>query len=327
MKRAVITTLLVAIAASLWAFDFPNPTGIPKPTAEITRFQVEAISLRDVTFLFDLAVKNPYPIKIGFDGVTLVFTVEGTKVFTTSSKGGFSVGANSKKTNTFTVTLAYDAIIQLVKDYISKEWLNTVINGTLVIPLPRLQGLPKNVTFKYEFKKKIPAIKPTVELLDFAVKPPTADQLKAALIRAGKKTDPGKALRVFKDVLAGRKPAEPVIDPADLDVPLTVQFTIAIRNEAKGPLAFNSLRYDLLVNDEYLVEGDASNIVKKADVYLVTVTNVFSSSKLSKRVKQLFSDRRGTFGIQGKASLNLPPEIRKEPIPLSFDESGSFAFR
>lgn len=321
MKRVAVTTLLIALAASLWAFD------IPKPTAEITRFQVEAISLRDVTFLFDLSVKNPYPIKIAFDGVTLVFRVEGARVFETKSKGGFSVGAKSKKTSTFTVTLSYDAIIQLVNDYVSKEWLNTVINGTLVIPLPRMAGLPKNVTFKYELKKKIPAIKPKVDLLNFAVKPPSSDQVKAALIRAGKKTDPAKALKVFRDILAGRKPSTPVIDPADLDVPLTVQFTIAIRNEAKGPLAFSSLHYDLFVNDEYLVAGDATNIVRKADVYLVTVTNVFSSSKMSKRVKELFSDRRGTFGIQGKASLKLPDEIRKEPIPLSFDESGSFAFR
>ena len=321
MKRAVLATFLVAITASLWAFD------IPKPTAEITRFQVEAISLRDVTFLFDLSVKNPYPVKIAFDGVTLVFTVEGSKVFTTSSEGGFSVGAKSEKTNTFTVTLAYEGIIKLVKDYISKDWLNTVINGTLVIPLPRMPGLPKNVTFTYELQKKIPAIKPKVDVLNFTVLPPTAEQVKTALVHAGRKTDPGKALGVFKAVLAGRKPAAPVIDPADLDVPLTVQFTIAIRNEAKGPLAFNSLHYDLNVNDEHLVAGDATEVVRKPGQDLVTVTNVFSSSKLSKRVKQLFSERRGTFGIQGKASLKLPDEIRKEPIPLSFNESGSFTLR
>jgi LEA14-like dessication related protein len=327
MKRVAITALLVTVAAALWAFDMPKPGGIPTPTAEITRFQVEAISLRDVTFLFDLTVKNPYPLKIAFDGVTLVFTVEGSRVFTTASKGGFSVGANSRKTNTFTVTLAYDAIIQLVKDYISKDWLNTVINGTLVIPLPRMAGLPKNVTFKYELKKKIPAIKPDVELLDFAVKPPTAEQVKTAIIRAGRKADPDQALRVFKDVLAGRKPSAPVIDPADLDVPLTVLFTIAIRNEAKGPLAFNSLHYDLIVNDEYLVAGDAANVVKKADAYLVTVTNVFSSSKMSLKVKELFRNRRGTFDVKGKASLKLPDAIRKEPIPLTFDEAGTFRFR
>jgi LEA14-like dessication related protein len=259
--------------------------------------------------------------------MTLAFSVEGAKVFTTSRMGGFSVGANSEKTNTFSVTLSYDAIIKLVKDYISKEWLTTVINGTLVIPLPRIPGLPKNITFTYELTKKIPAIKPKVDVLNFAVLPPSADQVKTAIFNAGKKTDPGKALGVFKDVLAGRKPAAPVIDPADIDVPLTVRFTIAIKNEAKGPLSFTSMHYDLLVNGERLVAGDASDIVKKADVDLVTVTNVFSSQQLSKKVKQLFSDRRGTFGVQGKASIKLPDEIRKEPIPLTFDEAGAFVLR
>ena len=321
MKRVVVTMLLLAITAALWAFS------IPKPSAEITRFQVEAISLRDVTFLFDLTVKNPYPLKLSFDGVTLDFFVEGTEVFGVESQGGFSVGAKSEKTNTFTVTLAYDSIIKLVKDYISKEWLNTVINGTLVIPLPRMPGLPRDITFKYELKKKIPAIKPKVDVVNFAVMPPTAEQVRTALIHAGSKTDPRKALGVFKDILGGRMPAEPVIDPADLDVPLTVQFTIAVRNEAKGPLAFNSLHYDLVVNDEHLVAGDATKVVKKPGEDLVTVTNVFSSSKMSKRVKELFRDRRGTFGIQGKASLKLPDEIRNEPVPLSFNESGDFSLR
>jgi len=55
MKRIVLAAFLAAASVSLWAFD------IPKPTAEIRRFQLQAITLRDVTFLFDLAVKNPYP--------------------------------------------------------------------------------------------------------------------------------------------------------------------------------------------------------------------------------------------------------------------------
>jgi len=321
MKRAAVTTLLLAITAALWAFS------IPKPSAEITRFQVDAISLRDVTFLFDLTVKNPYPLKIAFDGVTLDFAVEGAEVFEVESQGGFSVGAKSEKTNTFTVTLAYESIIKLVKDYISKEWLNTVINGTLVIPLPRMPGLPRDITFKYELQKKIPAIKPKVEVINFAVLPPTAEQVRTALIRAASKTDPRKALNVFKDILAGREPAEPVIDPADLDVPLTVQFTIAVRNEARGPLAFNSLHYDLTVNDEHLVAGDTTDVVKRPGEDLVTVTNVFSSSKMSKRVKELFRDRQGTFDVQGQASLKLPDEVRREPIPLSFNESGDFSMR
>ena len=322
-RRLIPALLLLSVGASLWAFNLPG--NLPKPTAEMRRFQLEAISLRDVTFLFELAVKNPYPVNLGFDGMTLGFTVEGARVFTAASQGGFTVPANSEKSNTFTVTLAYDGIIKLVKNYIEKEWLNTVIDGTLVIPLPKLPGVPGSITFNYSFSKKIPAIKPHVAILAFKVLPPTQQQVAEAIARAGRKTDPGKALGVFKNILAGKKPPAPVIDPADLDVPLTVAFTLEIRNDAKGPLSFDKLGYNLAVNGEKLVTGESTEIVRQKGRDLVTITNTFSSQKLSRNVKALFSQRRGTFAVTGSAAIKLPDEIRKEPVPLSFNEAGSFS--
>jgi LEA14-like dessication related protein len=322
-KRLLSALILLCLGVSLWAFDLPG--SVPKPTAEVRRFQLEAISLRDVTFLFELAVKNPYPVNLGFEGMTLSFTVEGAKVFTASSKGGFTVSANSEKSNTFTVTLAYDAIIKLVKDYVSKDWLNTVIDGTLVIPLPKMPGLPNNITFTYSFAKKIPAIKPHVAILDFKVLPPTQQQVADAIVRAGRKTDPGKALGVFKNILQGKKPPAPVIDPSDLDVPLTVSFTLEIRNDAKGPLSFDKLGYELAVNGEKLVTGESTGVVREKGRELVTVTNTFSSERLSRNVRALFSQRKGAFAVTGSAAIKLPDEIRKEPVPLSFNEAGSFS--
>ena len=322
-RRLLFATLFICLGASLWAFGLPG--SVPKPTAEVRRFELEAISFRDVTFLFELAVKNPYPVNLGFDGMTLGFTVEGAKVFTAASQGGFSVPANSEKSNTFTVTLAYDAIIKLVKDYVTRDWLNTVVDGTLVIPLPKLPGLPGTITFTYSFSKKIPAIKPKLAILDFRVLPPTREQVADAIARAGRKTDPGKALGVFTNILHGRQPPAPVIDPADLDVPLTVSFTLEIRNEAKGPLSFDKLGYELSVNGEKLVTGESTGIVREKGRDLVTVTNTFSSQRLSRNVRALFAQRRGAFGITGSATIKLPDEIRKEPVPLSFNESGSFS--
>ena len=327
MTRPLLPAFLfVCLAPSLWAFNLPSPPGnLPRPTAEVRRFELSAISLRDVTFLFDLAVKNPYPVNIGFDGMTLNFTVEGARVFTVASQGGFSVPANSEKSNTFTVTLTYESIIRLIKDYTSKDWLNTVIDGVLVIPLPKLPGLPHDITFKYSFAKKIPAIKPKVALLDFRVLPPTREQVAEAIARSGRKTDPGKALGVFENILAGKKPAEPVIDPADLDVPLTVSFTLEIRNEARGPLSFDKLGYNLAVNGQKLVTGESTDVVRKPGRDLITVSNTFSSAKLSREVREVFSRRQGTFNVAGSASIKLPDEIRKEPVPLSFNEAGAFS--
>jgi hypothetical protein len=334
MKRARSTSLLLAAALALAGASRLHavsiPSSLPKPTAEVTEFSLEAISLRDVTFKFVLEVKNPYPVGLKFDGMTLNFSVEGAKVMSVASQGGFSVKAKGKKSNAFTVKLTYEAIIGMVKDYVQKDWLDTVVDGTLVIPIPKVagvRGLPSDVTFSYKFKKKIPAVKPQVAVLDFSVRPPTREQVLKAAVSAGKKVDADKAVGAFKDVLAGRKPKAQVIDPAELDVPLTVSYTISVANEARGPLSFNKLGYELFVNGESLVAGESAQVRREGNRSLVTVDNVFSSKKLSKGVKALFADKGGSFGVRGSATIKLPDEIRKEPIALAVDEKGSFKLR
>ncbi len=321
MKRIATLLALLTAAAQVMAASFPTPT------ATLTRFQVDAISLRDVTFLFELAVKNPYPLPLSFEGMTLAFSVEGTKVFTAASQGGFKVPAKKSRANTFTVKLTYEDIIKVVKDYTTRDYLNTVIDGTLVIPLPRIPGVPKTWSISYSLKKKIPAIKPRIALLDFAVQPPTQAQMKEALVKAGRKVDSGKALGALKDVLRGRTPAEPVIDPAEIDVPLTVTFTIELANEARAELSFAKLGYELHVNGEKLVVGESAQIARQPGRSLITVANTFSSRSLSQNVRQVFSHRSGTFDLRGSASVKLPDEIRKEPVPLEFQEGGSFTMK
>jgi LEA14-like dessication related protein len=321
MKRAILMLALLAAALPAVAGSFPTPT------ATLTRFEITAISLRDVTFLFELSVKNPYPLSIAFDGMTLAFSVEGNKVFTAASQGGFKVPANKSRANTFTVKLAYDDIIKVIKDYTSKDYLNTVIDGTLVIPLPRIPGVPKTWSVSYTLKQKIPAIKPQVTLLDFSVQPPTQAQVKDALVKAGRNVDSGKALGALKDVLRGKKPEAPVIDPAEIDVPLTVTFTIELANEAKARLSFAKLGYELHVNGERLVVGESTQIVQQPGRSLITVANVFSSRSLSQNVRELFSTRNGSFVLHGTAAVVLPEEISKEPLPLDFQEGGSFSLK
>lgn len=323
LRAAAFVLLLLAASGA-------SALSIPKPTAEVTDFSLDAITLRDVTFKFVLEVHNPYPVGLKFDGMTLDFSVEGAKVMSVASKGGFSVKARGRKSDSFTVTLTYESIIKLVKDYIKKDWLDTVVDGTLVIPIPKVPGLdalPRELTFKYSFKKRIPAIKPQVAILDFSVKPPTREQIAKAAVAEGREVDSKKALGAFQDLLAGRKPREKVIDPAELDVPLTISYTISVSNEAKGPLSFDKLGYELFVNGDSLVAGESSKVRREGGRSLVTVDNVFSSRKLSKSVKALFADKAGKFGVKGSAMIKLPDEIRKDPVALGVDESGAFKLR
>lgn len=317
-RSALLLAAIVAVAPSLFA------AGLPKPTAEIRRFEVAAISLRDITFLFEVAVKNPYPLALPFDGMGIAFSVEGTKVFTVASKGGFTVPASGTKSNTFTVALVYADVIKVVQDYATKDYLATAIDVSLSIPLPKLPGLPKSIPFSWKLKKKIPAIKPRLAVLDFRVVPPTQEQIRAALVKAGKKVDAGKALGVLKNVLEGKKPAAGVIDPSEIDVPVSVSFTIELANEAKADLSFAKLGYNLAVNGDPLVAGESSQVILRDGRSLITVVSTFSSRSLSQNVRKLFQDRKGTFTLRGTAAIKLPDEIRKEPVPLEFEEGGGF---
>ncbi len=321
MRRTLALIALLAGVLPAWSLPFPTPT------ANLTRFEVSSISLRDVTFLFELTVKNPYPVPLSFSGMSLAFKVEGTPVFTAQSQGGFSVPGNGTKSNTFETSLAYDGIIKVIKDYASKDVLATTIDGNLVIPLPRLPGLPGTYSFSYSLQKKIPAIKPKVSVLDFSVKPPTREQVKDALVKTGSKVDAGKALGALQNVLQGKKPPAAVVDPSDIDVPVSVSFTIALANEAKAQLSFPKLGYELYVNGDKLVTGESTSVTQEAARSLVTVVSTFSSKSLSKNVRELFSSRKGDFRLKGTASVKLPDEISKTPLPLQFDESGSFSVK
>jgi LEA14-like dessication related protein len=318
------TTTILMLSVMILA---AHAQSIAKPTAEITQFQMQAISLRDVTFRFELTVSNPYPLGLSFSGMTLDFSVEGSKVFSAANQGGFSVPARGKKSSAFNVTLTYADIYRLVQNYSTKEWLNTVINGTLSIPLPRIPGLPSTVSFAYKLEKKIPAIKPTVAITGFSVTPPSASEVAAALVKAGRKADPEKARGAIADILAGKKPAASVMDPADLDLPLKISFTIQIKNNARGPLTFSTLGYELFINNESLVVGNSSSIRQDGQQVLITVANTFSTRRLTSGVKALFTDGKGSFRVKGSATMKLPDEVRKEPISLGFDEGGTFSIK
>jgi LEA14-like dessication related protein len=326
-RPALCILALLALLVLLTSCQTMFAGGIAEPKAELKRFEVAALSLRDITFLFEVAVTNPYPVSLPFDGMGFDFSVEGAKVLSAESVGGFTVPASGSKSNAFTVTLAYEDVIRVVRDYASKDYLLVVIDGTLSIPLPNLPGLPKSYTVDWSLKKMIPAIKPRIAVLGFKVVPPTQEQIRKALVEAGRALDAGTVLGALQNILSGKKPATSVIDPSQLDLPVSVSFTIELANEAKAVLSFARLGYDLAVNGDRLVAGEATEVVREAGRSLITVVSTFSSRSLSQNIRRLFLDRNGTFTLHGTAAVKLPDEIRKDPVPLDFEEGGSFSIR
>jgi LEA14-like dessication related protein len=313
--------LAAGLALLLPASSFAQ---VPKPTAKVTRFDIEQISLRDVTFLFDVAVKNPYPVSLSLEALRLTFIVEGAQVAQVQTDKGFSVKAMGTKTSRLLATLRYEEVMAAVKGYAEKDYLNTLVKTQIAIPLPKMPGLPPRITFSYDLKSKIPAIKPRVSITHFKIDQPSGEAVGAALKKAGRSvSSQGAAVQAFKDVLAGKTPKGP-IQPKDLDLPLTVSFDIELANETRAPLSFTGLDYRFSVNDMELLTGATKDISRKGNLSTLAVTSRFSSLALSGGLLEALRARRGRFSLSGSTSLKLPDEIRKEPLKLEFTEVGSF---
>ena len=332
MKKLLPFLFVIFVASLGRSFD------IPKPTAFIKNFDIQSISLHDITFLFDIAVKNPYPVDIRLDAVKMKFLIEGKQLLETESGKGLKIRANGESSNMFTVTLKYTDIIGIVKDYSQKEYLMTVVDTVIVIPIPSMAGygfitkdmaqnIPKNVTLKYTLKKQIPALKPTVSIANFSVKKPTLSEVTDALGKSGKKdVDPNKTLGMFEAIISGKKP-EKVIDPASIDMKLTVNFDIVLKNDSKAKLSFTKLDFEFFVDSAPLVNGQTSAIRDAGDRQVLTVANQFSTRALAGPVLNAFKNRKGAFTLKGHTFIKLPDAVKKEPVKLLFNEAGDFNLR
>jgi hypothetical protein len=162
-------------------------------------------------------------------------------------------------------------------------------------------------------------------VLDFKVVPPTQEQIRKALLEAGRSLDAGTLLGALQNILQGKKPPTGVIDLSTLDLPVSVSFTIELANEARAALSFAKLGYALAVNGDPLVAGETTDVRSQPGRSLATVVSTFSTRSLSQGIRRLFQDRKGSFTLHGTAAVKLPDEIRKDPVPLEFQEGGSFS--
>ena len=237
MKK-IVSCLVIFVSGALSAFSIPK--SIPKPTADFKGFDIESISLRDINFIFDVEVYNPYPVGLKLDGVEFVFFVENNQFFKTSTSKGLKISAKSRKMNQFRVNIKYEDIIKIVKAYSKKDYLNCKIDMAVLIPLPDLPGLPENIRFDYSVKTEIPAIKPTVNVANFKIKNPSQKDIEAALAKARKKASAESVAGMLSDLFKGKNPQQ-IIDPSSLDLPISVDFDILLKNETAHKLKFNSI--------------------------------------------------------------------------------------
>jgi len=318
------------ISASASAFELPDSIGgykIPKPTAEIVNFDIDSISLTDITLLFDVEISNPYPVKLSLSRVESTFFVEQKQFFKTSTDK-LKIKAKGKETTRLFVNLKYADMANIVKDYKDKDYLECVVNMVVVIPLPKsVSKLAKDVTFKFNLKKNVPAIKPEINIANFTVIKPSLEDIEAAIKKAQKKNLNAGAIKdMFGAIIDGKNPAK-VIDPSDLDLKLKVNFDVVMKNKTKAAIFFNDLNYDFKVNSSKLVDGYTKDIQNKPGEYILSINNDFSSKALGSAILKAFKDGKGDYALTGFSMVKFPDKIKKTPLKLNYNEKGVLSIK
>ncbi len=298
-----------------------------KPEATIEKVSIDTISFRDITLLFNIAVRNPYPVNIHLDGVRFKLNIEKNRLFETESKKAVRISPNSNEISQFLVNIQFSDLQKIVKNYIERDYLECEAAGEIIVRLPKtgIQGFPETYSFPYSIQRKIPAVKPEITISRFTVEKPSPADITDALRSTGKSIDPQSVSAMFGDILSGKKSASRELNPKDIDIPITVSFVVELANRAKSKISFDSVSYQLFLNSDTFITGSTSDIRNAGDKSYITVKNRFSSKLLSGGITQFFNDRRGSFALKGHASIRLPEQVQKEPLKFIFDEKGTLS--
>lgn len=330
MKIFITVSAFMMMSISVTAFKIPDSIKgikVPKPTAEIVNFDIEAISLTDVTLLFDVEIKNPYPVTLKLSKVESTFFVENKQFFKTSSDR-IKIKANGKETTRLLVSIKYEDMAKIVKNYKDKDSLECVVDMVIVIPLPSsVASLGKDVTFNFQLKKEVPAIKPEINIANFTVIKPSKSDIESAIKKSAKKNlNADKITNMFGAIIEGKNPVK-VIDPADLDIKLKVNFDVVMKNKTKAAVFFNNLNYNFMVNGSKLVEGATKDIKNKPGEYILSISNEFSSKALGTSILKAFNEGKGDFTLTGFSMVKFPDKIKKSPLKLNFNEKGALSIK
>ena len=85
MKKYLVLLVLPVFLFSCAALQ--NLIG-KKPEVSLRRFDIDSISLKDITFLFEIELNNPYPVGFKLEDIGFNVQVEGNQLFKTRTKKG-----------------------------------------------------------------------------------------------------------------------------------------------------------------------------------------------------------------------------------------------
>jgi len=323
MKKKLFLLLIFPFFITCASLNFTQ-----KPEAKIQKVSIDSISLKDVTFLFNIDIKNHYPLKIKLNKIALNVKIEGKQFLKTTTARGLNLRANGLTKSKFKLNLKYKDILRIIKSYSKKDYLNCTIDLDIIIPTPAFaQKIKKNITIHYTLIKKIPAIKPSLKIINFKIEKPNLKEISKSLKRnAIHNIKPKKVFGMFQKLIAGKRTRK-IIDPKKIDIPITVSFDIELKNNTRAKLLFKKLQYTFYINNNKLIQGNTASIKTSGNKSIISIKNKFSSRVLGKSILKTLRQKKGKYSLKGEATLKLPDNISGKPLPMKFDEKGNFNFR
>ncbi len=324
MKKSPVVIILAFLLFSCAGLDFLSK----KPEVSLKRVDLDSITLRDITFLFEIELHNPYPLGFTLEDVGFAVSVEGSRLFSTRTKKGVVVKAGGSETTPVKVAIPYDGMIKIVKNYRERDRLNCAIDVDCVIPLPKaLHSIKKNIVFKRTVERSIPALKPSIRVLGVGLKAPSLEEIKKSAADAGKKiVDPNALFRSFSDLISGKE--APMAELyKDLDVPISLTMDIEVKNDTKASFSCRELSYNFAIAGRGIISGTSREVRNEGNRSVIRIVNTFSSRALGESAYALFKSREGSYRLKGASSVKFPDEIKSSPLTLDFDETGRFSLR
>lgn len=289
-----------------------------KPTVSFKSFQFKEITLNDMTMLFFLEIENPYPVTLYLDSIQSQIYIDTFSLFSLESKDTLKLPKNSKTLKTFAVSITYEQLIKAVNEYYNKDSIMMSIKGTIAFSLPPSIQIIDSISIPFTIKQEIPTIKPSIDIANFKIIPPSLSDLKNIV----KNINPLEIPSLYTDVQNFAQGKGIPDSISKFDIPLSIAFDILIKNKTKAMLTGKSLNYNFILHDSEIAKGQPT--IQNADgASKINCITTLSTKNISKGLAQAITQKNIQYTMKGDMLFNAALKGTQLPVPFAINQQGS----
>ncbi|MCX8122571.1 MAG: LEA type 2 family protein [Spirochaetes bacterium] len=289
-----------------------------KPTVTYKNFQFKEITLNDMTVLLSLEVENPYPVTLYAESIQSQIYIDTFSLFSIQSKDTLKLPKNSKTDKTFAVTITYEQLLKAVKEYHTKDSITMTVKGTISFSLPPSIQIVQSISVPFTIKQEIPTIKPSIDIVNFKIIPPTLSDLKNIV----KNVNPLEIPTLYTEIqnfCQGKSMPESI---SKFDIPLSIAFDIIIKNKTKAILSGKSINYNFILHDSEIAKGQPT-IQNTDGVSKINCMTTLSTKHISKGFMQAITQKNIQYSMKGDMLFNATLKGTQMPVPFAIEQQGN----